>query len=345
MVFRGIVFSLTLFALSPFGISAQSENTDRITLLLGITRRGEASGSIELFMRRAALLEFNRLGFPAESVDIDEGEGDAVGQLLERAEDSEVPYGCILSYSIEDELLSVYLELLLFPANRALAERSFSRSLDLSVDRAISENIRSLVRDAGIIPPEQLDETDTAEGDTLQEELETEEEREPAETKQRRRVFETAVWFGPFLPNGGSAGIIPFGLFSEVTADFRIKLKAGHLGVGLHSGFQYMGADGVLTDAVVFLIPLGVDVKYVLGGEGRLSLFLGASGGAATMIVQTRVRDTVMSFMPYAQANIGTGIAVSPGFGFAFKVSYAVYFESGGPIFGLLPSGSVYFRF
>jgi hypothetical protein len=106
-----------------------------------------------------------------------------------------------------------------------------------------------------------------------------------------------------------------------------------------------MGADGVLTDAVVFLLPLGIDVKYVLGDKGRVNLFFGVSGGGAMMLIQTRVRNTVMSFMPYVQANIGAGIAVSPGFGFAFKGSYAVYFESGGPIFGLLPSVAIYFRF
>ena len=343
---RGICFLLCISALFPTVLPAQSEETENIAILLALSPGDGASGAIGTFLERAALLEFRRLGFPAVSVDLDAGGAGIEDRLLARAKTSAIPYGCIVFYSVEDDTLRVSMELRGYPDNPVLAEQSFSRSLSLSVDRAVAENINALVREAGITPPERVvpddatPEVDTGERPAEEESREVREDR----VEEKKRLFETALWFGPFLPNGASAEVIPYGLFSEITADFRIPLRSGHLGLGVHSGFQYFPAEGVLIDAAVFLIPLGIDVRYILGGEGRVTLFIGSSGGAALMLVQTQVQDTVVTVFPYAQVTLGAGIAIRPWFGFGLKVSYAVYFESGGPIFGFLPSLGIYFK-
>lgn len=360
---RGRVFLLSITAIAmitiaPSRLPAQDRLKGDYSFLLALYHDASYSGSIESVLERAALFEFGRSGFSAAVMKGAGTIGTAREDLLSRAREEHVPYGCVIFFSVRDEFLDVRLELREFPGNILLAESSFAASMSLSLDRIIATNISALIREADVYPPapeadggeaggipKDSGEDAAAGPDEPEESVRPGGAAAPESEKPRRKIFEAMAWFGPFLPNGGSAGVIPYGLFSEATAGFRIPLRSGHLGLGVQSGFQYMPASGILTDAVIFMVPLGLDFKYVLGKDGAINLFIGGSGGAALTLIQTPVRETVINFLPYGQVNLGAQFALAPWFGLALKISYAVYFESPVPIFGFLPSGGLYFRF
>ena len=92
--------------------------------------------------------------------------------------------------------------------------------------------------------------------------------------------------------------------------DLRFPLGAGTLGAGVLPGACLFNASGVVSDAFVLLVPLGLDMQYSFGGSGP-GVILHASGGAALMGTSAPAMPKLLKIVPYALAGIGLDVPFS----------------------------------
>ncbi|HUV09135.1 MAG TPA: hypothetical protein VMX75_15480 [Spirochaetia bacterium] len=162
--------------------------------------------------------------------------------------------------------------------------------------------------------------------------------------KRDYKRFEFTLGFAPFLTIGEASDYFKLGISPYFYAGYRFLTPAGLVALGIHAGFNRFDAQGNAASSSNFLIPLGGDIRFIMGYDSLVGIFFRAAGGAALFTVNVEGAGSYSKFIPYAWAGIGINLNLSPAFGVAVEASYAVFFEGAFPIMGFTPSVNLSLR-
>ncbi|HTP57445.1 MAG TPA: hypothetical protein VMM82_00920, partial [Spirochaetia bacterium] len=116
-----------------------------------------------------------------------------------------------------------------------------------------------------------------------------------------------------------------------------------HVGLGIYSGVDYFSAIGVQDASTNYLIPVGVDVRYELGGAA-LRPFFHVTGGPAFLVMVTGTQGTFVDILPFLKSGLGLEVELAPWMGISALVDYDMYFEMPYLLTGFTPSLNMVFR-
>ncbi len=182
------------------------------------------------------------------------------------------------------------------------------------------------------------DETEMKEPETEVEPLAAVEPAVMLAAVQRVRRLEFGAGFSIFLAVGKAGEYFDLGYSPSIYGSLRFNMRAGLLGVGLYSGVNLFQVSGELTSTQVQLLPIGLDLRFVVGEDRLLGVLIHINGGAALLIMSTEQSGTQSKALPYVQGGLGLILSFAPFMGLILDISYGVYFEESYPIMGFTPS-------
>ena len=166
---------------------------------------------------------------------------------------------------------------------------------------------------------------------------------EPAEDATPRR-FLVSTGLAPFIPVGTASSYFTLGYLSSIMGGFFLTIPSGQIGLGLSLGVISFAAQGTLGSATSFLLPVGLDARYVLGGGSVVGLLLHVTGGAAALFVSSQTLGTLAKTLPFLRGGIGLELLFSKMVGVVLDAGYEVYFAMPGLIMGISPALNVSLR-
>ena len=147
-----------------------------------------------------------------------------------------------------------------------------------------------------------------------------------------------------FILQAGGAAFIPVGPASNyfaiagapsLHAAYELPVPPGRLALGLIAAANVFSAVGPTETATGFLIPIGPDVRYSIGGDTPLSVFAHLSAGPAILVLSTASTGAQAGLTAYVKSGLGAGFMFGPRFGLELAADYEVYFELPYLIMGL----------
>ncbi len=163
--------------------------------------------------------------------------------------------------------------------------------------------------------------------------------------KHEKKRIEVSLGFSPFITTGNASEYFKVGLMPGLSGSYRIPLANSTIGIGLVAGYNGFPAEGTDATSQNSLIPVGLDVKYWMGGKFPVGPFVRLAGGPAvfTVVVETLGIFTKLVF--FATGGIGFRIPLSQTFGMNLEASYTIFFDRPIAITGFTPSIYLYARF
>lgn len=159
------------------------------------------------------------------------------------------------------------------------------------------------------------------------------------------RHFELSAGFAPFIATGTASDYFKVGLLPTASIGLRFEVPPiGLLSFGLNFGINIFHAEGLIAASDNLLIPVGGDIRFVLGKEQPLGVFFHLAGGPAIFAVNSATGGSYTKTVLYALGGIGITISFVGAFGFGIEASYAVFFESAFPIMGFAPAAYFFLR-
>jgi hypothetical protein len=169
-----------------------------------------------------------------------------------------------------------------------------------------------------------------------------------------RQFLDFSAGFATFIAVGDSSDYITLGYNPTFDISFRINLpSSSHIGIGISSGINTFEAQGLALSLKSLIVPVGLDLRYVLGTDSAIGLSLRLSGGPAFLILQppgdlltVLSWDLKMKVIPYASTGLGLRIKFTRFMGFAFDMGYSLYLEDYDSLFfimGFTPAATLYF--
>ncbi len=149
--------------------------------------------------------------------------------------------------------------------------------------------------------------------------------------------------FAPFLPTGTAGYYFSVGYLPSILASYTLEMPGGELGLGLYAGLDYFNAQGVQDSAASYMVPVGLDLRYELGGR-VLHPFFHVAGGPAFLIMITGTQGTLVDVLPFLRSGIGLEVQVTSWMGISALADYDVYFEMPYLLTGFSPSLNMVFR-
>ncbi len=151
------------------------------------------------------------------------------------------------------------------------------------------------------------------------------------------RPFLISAGIAPFIPVGTASTYFSLGYMTAVAASFVFQMPIGGLGAGMTLGVLSFATNAGTTPLTGFILPLGLDARYIFGGESVFGLQLHISGGAAVIVVSSSATGTLAKTVPYARGAVGIDLRFSRSVGLALDVGYDVYFEMPLLVMGVSP--------
>jgi hypothetical protein len=120
---------------------------------------------------------------------------------------------------------------------------------------------------------------------------------------------------------------------------------AGSLGTGVLTGFTWLAANGIISEAQISLVPVAADLTYTIS-EASFPIFsVRLSGGGAVMTVSAPYLDVpATKIVPFALAGLVLDFPFASFLGLAIEASYVSFFEESLWIMGFTPQLSLYVR-
>ena len=168
-------------------------------------------------------------------------------------------------------------------------------------------------------------------------------EEQDAAAPRKIRHFEVSVGFAPFITTGEGSEYFKIGFQPVVYSNVRLITPIGLLCWGLHVGLNAFHAEGLAAVSDNFLIPVGADIRFILGDERPLGVFFRVAGGPSIFVVNSDVGQ-YSKIILYALGGIGINISFVEAFGMGIEASYTVFFEEAFPIMGFTPALYLFLR-
>lgn len=162
------------------------------------------------------------------------------------------------------------------------------------------------------------------------------------DTSTRRFLLSTGI--APFIPIGAASSYFSLGYMYSASGSIVFTVPSGRIGVGISTGvisFTPQGASGTSTS---FLIPVGLNASYHLGGSSMAGLLLHLTGGAAVLFVSSPTLGTRVKTVPFLAGAIGLELLFSRTVGVLLDAAYQVYFEMPLLIMGISPALEISLR-
>ena len=124
------------------------------------------------------------------------------------------------------------------------------------------------------------------------------------------KLFGISSGVAPLIATGPAADYAKLGLLATFAVDLRFRLGAGAFGAGILSGACWLSATGAVSTADILVVPIGLDLQYLLNEGAFPGITLHLSGGPALMSVNASYVGDVSKIVPYLLAGHDAGPAV-----------------------------------
>jgi len=158
------------------------------------------------------------------------------------------------------------------------------------------------------------------------------------------KLFGISSGVAPMIATGPAADYAKLGLLTTFAVDLRFKAGAGALEAGILSGACWLSATGVVSTASILIIPIGVDLQYLLNSGAFPGIILHASGGPALMSVNAGYTGTETKIVPYVLGGLTLDLPFDPSLGLTVQANYVAFLESSLVIMAFAPEVSLYVR-
>jgi hypothetical protein len=162
--------------------------------------------------------------------------------------------------------------------------------------------------------------------------------------EQPWKLFGISSGVAPMIATGPAANYTKLGLLTTFAVDLRFRAGAGALEAGILSGACWMSATGVVSTANILIIPVGVDLQYLLNSGAFPGVTLHASGGPALMSVNAGYTGTETKIVPYVLGGLTLDLPFDPSLGLSVQANYVAFLESSLVIMAFAPGVSLYVR-
>ena len=156
------------------------------------------------------------------------------------------------------------------------------------------------------------------------------------------KLFGISSGVAPMIATGPAADYTKLGLLTTFAVDLRFR--AGGLEAGVLTGACWMSATGVVSTASILIIPMGVDLQYLLNSGAFPGIILHASGGPAFMSVNASYTGTETKIVPYVLGGLTLDLPFDPSLGLTVQANYVAFLESSLAIMAFAPEVSLYVR-
>jgi hypothetical protein len=158
------------------------------------------------------------------------------------------------------------------------------------------------------------------------------------------KLFAISSGVAPMIATGPAADYSKLGLLATFAVDLRFRAGAGALEAGILSGACWMSATGAASTASILVIPVGVDLQYLLNSGAFPGIILHASGGPALMSVNAVYTGTETKIVPYVLGGLTVDLPFDPSWGLSVQANYVAFLESSLVIMAFAPEVSLYVR-
>jgi hypothetical protein len=159
------------------------------------------------------------------------------------------------------------------------------------------------------------------------------------------KLFGISSGVAPLIATGPASDYTKLGLLATFAVDLRFRLGAGAFGAGILSGACWLSATGAVSTADILIVPIGIDLQYLLNEGAFPGITLHLSGGPALMSVNASYVGDQSKIVPYLIAGMTLDLPFAPFIGLAIEASYVAFLESSLLIMAFAPEVSLYVRF
>ncbi len=159
------------------------------------------------------------------------------------------------------------------------------------------------------------------------------------------KLFGISSGAAPMIATGPASDYSKLGVLATVAVDMRFRFGVGALEAGILSGACWISATGAVSDANILIIPIGVDLKYLLNSGAFPGIILHVSGGPALMSVNTSYTGNETKIVPYVLGGLTLDLPFDLSFGLNLEASYVAFLEGSLVIMAFAPEVSLYVRF
>jgi hypothetical protein len=160
-----------------------------------------------------------------------------------------------------------------------------------------------------------------------------------------RKLLAIESGVAPLIVTGPAADYAKIGLLATLALGLRFPIAAGTFQGGVLTGVCWLGATGAVSSADVLMVPIGLDLQYLLNEGAFPGVTLHVSGGPALVSVNAAYVGNVSKIVPYLLAGMTLDLPFAAFVGLALEARYVAFFESSLTIMAFAPEVSVYVRF
>ena len=158
------------------------------------------------------------------------------------------------------------------------------------------------------------------------------------------KLFGISSGVAPLIATGPASDYTKLGLLATFAVDLRFRAGAGALEAGILSGACWMSATGAVSSADILIVPIGVDLQYLLNSGAFPGIILHLSGGPALMSVKASYLGDQTKIVPYVLGGLTLDLPFDPSFGLTVQANYVAFLESSLAIMAFAPGVSLYAR-
>lgn len=161
---------------------------------------------------------------------------------------------------------------------------------------------------------------------------------------KRQRHFEIGLGCAPFIATGVASEYFKLGILPSLILNYLFQGERSCLALGIYAGVNYFHASGELASADIYLIPMGLSLRYEIGGERFPSAMLGLSSGPALLLMDSSSSGVLLGPTFYGRGSVGIRLPIGNTFGVTLEAGYDLYWEKPHPIMGFSPAVVATFR-
>ena len=277
-----------------------------------------------------------------------------LGRALSEAASKNAEYLLVGTYSTTPTEILLQVELYSVASGQKIRSASTSGRINLSMDTLVAQALEKALtgitfQEASAVvvaPPVEPTPQPIAPATTGPREPST----APAVVSDTGRappwkLFGISSGVAPMIATGPAADYTKLGLLATFAVDLRFRAGAGALEAGILSGACWMSATGVVSEANILIIPMGVDLQYLLNSGAFPGIILHASGGPALMSVNASYTGAETKLVPYVLGGLTLDLPFDPSLGLTVQANYVAFLESSLAIMAFAPEVSLYVRF
>lgn len=300
------------------------------------------SFSVQLTLRKAAL----------HLAGSDEEKAFTLRRALSEAVSQNAEYLLIGTYSTTATEILLQVELYNVASGEKIRSAASSGKIDLSLDTIVAQALekalsgvrfRETSADIVVAPPAETTPQPIAPATGTPREPTTAPAADTG-SGQPWQILAISSGVAPLVATGPASDYTKLGLLATFSVDLRFQLAAGALQAGVLSGVCLFSATGAVSAADILIVPIGIDLQYLLNSGAFPGIILHLSGGPALMSVKAGYFGDASKIVPYALAGMTLDLPFSPSFGLALEASYVAFLESSLVIMAFAPEVSLYVR-